>query len=59
MLTLPNGERLPIPLNVKIMFEVDTLKYATLATISRCGMVWFSADILSDNDIFHHYLQRL
>jgi len=24
------------------MFEVETLKYATLATVSRCGMVWFS-----------------
>ena len=42
LLTLPNGERLSIPANVRIMFEVHTLKYATLATVSRCGMVWFS-----------------
>jgi dynein heavy chain 1 len=24
------------------MFEVENLKNATLATVSRCGMVWFS-----------------
>ena len=30
LLTLPNGERLAIPANVRIMFEVETLKYATL-----------------------------
>lgn len=23
--------------------QVDSLQYATLATVSRCGMVWFSA----------------
>ncbi|CAD7970790.1 unnamed protein product, partial [Amoebophrya sp. A120] len=31
LLTLPNGERLSIPPNVRLLFEVDTLKYATLA----------------------------
>lgn len=40
MLTLPNGERLQLPPNMRIVFEVDSLKYTTLATISRCGMVW-------------------
>ena len=35
LLTLPNGERLAIPSNVRIIFEVETLKYATLATVSR------------------------
>ncbi|PWW79978.1 hypothetical protein C7212DRAFT_355935 [Tuber magnatum] len=49
LLTLPNGERLNLPSNVRIMFEVETLKYATLATVSRCGMVWFSED--TDNTI--------
>ena len=59
LLTLPNGERLSIPPNVKIMFEVESLKYATLATVSRCGMVWFSSDVLRPEEIFYHYLQRL
>ena len=59
LLTLPNGERISIPSNVKIMFEVESLKYATLATVSRCGMVWFSDDVLNTYEIFYHYLQRL
>lgn len=59
LLTLPNGERIQIPPHVKIMFEVETLKYATLATVSRCGMVWFSDDIVDYKMIFFHYLQRL
>ncbi len=36
------GERLALPKNIRIIFEVQDLKNATLATVSRCGMVWFS-----------------
>lgn len=35
------------------------MKYATLATVSRCGMVWFSEDVLSTEMIFENYLARL
>lgn len=59
LLTLPNGERLSLPPNVRIMFEVQDLKYATLATVSRCGMVWFSEDVLSTEMIFENYMLRL
>ena len=59
LLTLPNGERIQIPSNVRIMFEVETLKYATLATVSRCGMVWFSDEVVTDNMMFYNYLRRL
>lgn len=59
LLTLPNGERIQIPPNVRILFEVETLKYATLATVSRCGMVWFSQEVVDTQDIFYHYLERL
>ncbi|CRG93244.1 dynein heavy chain, putative [Plasmodium gallinaceum] len=59
LLTLPNGERLPIPESVRILFEVDTLKHATLATVSRCGMIWFSRDILSPTILFKHRLHKL
>lgn len=44
---------------VRIMFEVQDLKYATLATVSRCGMVWFSEDVLSADMIFNNFLARL
>ena len=59
LLTLPNGERLSIPPNVRIMFEVQDLKFATLATVSRCGMIWFSEDVLSDEMIFANFFSRL
>jgi dynein heavy chain 1, cytosolic len=59
LLTLPNGERLNLPPNVRIMFEVETLKYATLATVSRCGMVWFNEDTVTSRMIVSNYLQRL
>ncbi|KAL9108457.1 MAG: hypothetical protein Q9227_006791 [Pyrenula ochraceoflavens] len=59
LLTLPNGERLNLPPNVRIMFEVETLKYATLATVSRCGMVWFSEDTVTSDLIVSNYLQSL
>lgn len=59
LLTLPNGERLSLPPNVRIMFEVESLKYATLATVSRCGMVWFSDDTVSPSMLYHHYLKTL
>ena len=59
LLTLPNGERLSLPPNVRVMFEVETLKYATLATVSRCGMVWFSEDTVPPSMVVENYLQGL
>ncbi|KAI8459260.1 dynein heavy chain, N-terminal region 1-domain-containing protein [Phakopsora pachyrhizi] len=57
LLTLPNGERLNLPDNVRIMFEVESLKYATLATVSRCGMVWFSEDAVTPDMFYQNYLK--
>src|ERR1700761_3648642 len=41
------------------MFEVELLKYATLATVSRCGMIWFSDDVIEPSMVYRHYLQTL
>lgn len=38
---------------------MQDLKYATLATVSRCGMVWFSEDVLSTEMIFENFMLRL
>ncbi|KKY18692.1 putative dynein heavy chain [Phaeomoniella chlamydospora] len=59
LLTLPNGERLGLPPNVRIMFEVENLKYATLATVSRCGMVWFSEDVVTTDLRITQYAESL
>jgi dynein heavy chain 1, cytosolic len=59
LLTLPTGERLSIPDNVRLMFEVQNLAHATLATVSRCGMVWYSDDVVSNDMICSEHMFRL
>ena len=48
-----------LPPNVRIMIEVHDLKYATPATVSRCGMVWFSEDVLKTEMIFENFMTKL
>ncbi|BEJ00458.1 hypothetical protein CcaverHIS631_0503150 [Cutaneotrichosporon cavernicola] len=59
LLTLPNGERLNLPPNVRVMFEVEHLRYATLATVSRCGMIWFSEEVIDVDMLCKHHLNLL
>lgn len=59
LLTLPNGERLNLPPNVRVMFEVEHLRYATLATVSRCGMIWFSEEVIDIDMVCQHNLNLL
>uniref|UniRef100_A0A914Q5Z6 Dynein heavy chain hydrolytic ATP-binding dynein motor region domain-containing protein n=1 Tax=Panagrolaimus davidi TaxID=227884 RepID=A0A914Q5Z6_9BILA len=59
LLTLPNGERLSIPPNARMIFKVSDLKFATLATVSRCGMVWFAEEDVTSDMLSGNYLNRL
>ena len=59
LLTLPTGDRLLLPTNVRILFEVENLRYATPASVSRCGTVWFSQDTVTPADMFAHTLMQL
>jgi hypothetical protein len=36
---------------------VESLKYATLATVSRCGMVWFNADTVTPTMMISNYVE--
>jgi len=39
MLCLPNGERIRLdPIRMRMLFEVEDLKYASPATVSRWGL---------------------
>jgi len=40
MLCLPNGQRIKMPNTCTMMFEVQDLRVASPATVSRCGMVY-------------------
>lgn len=59
ILTLPNGERLELPQNVRIVFEVDNLNHATLATITRCGMIWFDRSLIKSGMLYKRFLYDL
>jgi dynein heavy chain 1 len=59
MLTLPSGERLNIPSNMRIILEVDSLEYATPATVSRCGMVFFNENTITPEMSLQHLMSSL
>nr|CCC48969.1 putative dynein heavy chain, cytosolic, fragment [Trypanosoma vivax Y486] len=54
--TLPNGERLSLPSSVCVLFEVQNLRYATPATVSRCGIVWFSEGTIPVSCLMGRYI---
>ncbi|RIB15450.1 dynein heavy chain and region D6 of dynein motor-domain-containing protein [Gigaspora rosea] len=58
LLTLPNGEHLSLPTNVRIIFEVENTKCASLVTVT-CGTVWFSSGIITLEMIYYNYLEKL
>ncbi|KAH0574918.1 Dynein heavy chain [Spironucleus salmonicida] len=52
MFCLANGERIRLNDYSNIMVEVADLSQASPATVSRCGMVYFSSKFLSNEIIF-------
>ena len=41
------------------MFEVQDLRHATLATVSRTGMVWFNQQTVTSAMLLEYYLNRI
>ena len=58
-LTLPNGERLELLPNIRVIFEVRDIGHGTPATVSRCGMVWFAENVVLVDDLLQRYIMRL
>ena len=59
VLTLPTGERLPLPAGMRALFEVTDLRHATLATVSRCAMVHFGDAADADGRARRAFLRKL
>ncbi len=44
MLTLASNERIPLKENMRMIFEIRDLRFASPATVSRAGILFISAD---------------
>ena len=45
VLTLVSNERIPLSDHMRMVFEIDSLKNATPATVSRAGGTWDSGTV--------------
>lgn len=56
LLTLTNGERLPLPARTWIIMETDSMEFASPATVSRCGVVYLEVDAEAWRHIINTWL---
>ncbi|KAL7754402.1 hypothetical protein RI367_000383 [Sorochytrium milnesiophthora] len=59
VLTLINGERMALPEQVSLVFEVENLSTASPATVSRCGMIYMDYAELGWRPFVRSWLQGL
>ncbi|ETN06717.1 hypothetical protein PPTG_12758 [Phytophthora nicotianae INRA-310] len=57
LLTLANGDRLPMTDNCKLLFEVEDLRNASPATVSRAGIVYVSDTDLDWQPVAQRWLR--
>ena len=57
-LTLANGDRLPMPNSVKLLFEVSSLDNASPATVSRAGMIYIPSHVLGWRPLAESWVRK-
>eukprot|EP00937_MAST-01D_sp_MAST-1D-sp2_P000239 g239.t1 len=58
LLTLANGDRIAMTDNVKLMFEVEDLRNASPATVSRAGIIYVSSSDLDWEPVAQAWLAK-
>ena len=58
VLTLANGDRILMTPNMRLIFELDNLKNASPATVSRAGIIYFSESELGWKPLVDSWLQQ-
>lgn len=59
ILCLSNGQRIRLNQNMRIIFEVSDLTHASLATVTRCGMIFFPENALGWDALLISWLKKL
>ena len=57
LLTMPSGERIQFASNVNFVFECQDLRFASPATVSRCGMIYMSEDNVDTDRILKSWIK--
>jgi len=57
-LCLSNGQRIKLRPQMRMLFEVMDLSVASPATVSRCGMVYLTAEALGWEPYFNSWLEK-
>ncbi|KAJ3180788.1 hypothetical protein HDU85_003867 [Gaertneriomyces sp. JEL0708] len=58
MLTLASNERIPLKSNMRLIFEIGDLKYATPATVSRAGILYLNSTDVGWNPYVQSWLDK-
>jgi len=58
LLTMPSGERIQFASNLNFVFECQDLRFASPATVSRCGMIYMSEDNVDTDRILKSWIKR-
>lgn len=58
MLTIANGDRMPLAEGNKVIFEVDSLRHASPSTVMRTGLVNFPPNLISIPGLIKAWLKK-